>query len=51
MGETGLEPAQVLPYNVLSVARMPIPPLAHVKLSYYTLLIAEQVTAGAEEGI
>lgn|GEM_PF-4578471 len=29
VGETGLEPAPVLPDNDLNVARIPIPPLAH----------------------
>ena len=29
VGETGLEPARVLPHNDLNVARIPIPPPAH----------------------
>ena len=37
MGETGLEPAQGYPYNVLSVACLPIPPLAH-SMKYNTIL-------------
>ena len=30
VGETGLEPAQDFSHNDLNVARIPIPPLAHV---------------------
>ncbi|KKS29650.1 MAG: hypothetical protein UV83_C0001G0263 [candidate division WWE3 bacterium GW2011_GWE2_43_18] len=31
VGETGLEPAPVLPDNDLNVARIPIPPLAQTR--------------------
>ena len=32
MGETGLEPAPILPDNDLNVARIPIPPRPHGKI-------------------
>ena len=34
VGETGLEPARVLPHNDLNVARIPIPPPAHERYDY-----------------
>ena len=44
MGETGLEPARVLPHNDLNVARIPIPPLALTdKLKHYTNKLVPKV--------
>ena len=32
--ERGLEPPRVLPHKILSLARLPVPPLPHRELSY-----------------